>query len=108
MWPRLKLMWEMLASRGSLWMTLDDIEIHRARIILDEIFGEENFTAEISWHARKSVQNDTDISRNNVNYILVYAKERRKSNRRLKESNIQTWFTEPGFVVQPLPVKGSR
>ena len=40
MWPRLTLLRELLSERGSLWMTLDDNEIHRARTMLDELFGE--------------------------------------------------------------------
>ena len=39
MYPRLKLLHELLSPKGSLWMTLDDNENHRARLVLDEIFG---------------------------------------------------------------------
>ena len=31
MWPRLRLLYELLSEHGSLWMTLDDNEVHRAR-----------------------------------------------------------------------------
>jgi adenine-specific DNA-methyltransferase len=41
MWPRLRLLYELLSEHGSLWMTLDDNEVHRARSMLDEIFGAE-------------------------------------------------------------------
>ena len=37
MWPRLRLLHELLAEHGSLWVTLDDNEVHRARERLDEI-----------------------------------------------------------------------
>ena len=43
MYPRLKLLHELLSEDGSFWMTLDDNEIHRGRSILDELFGEDNF-----------------------------------------------------------------
>jgi adenine-specific DNA-methyltransferase len=108
MYPRLRLLRELLSERGSLWMTLDDNEAHRARSILGEIFGDENFVANIAWHARESVQNDTDISTNNVNHILVYARNRRKENRRLKKSNVNTWYTLPSFVVRPLGLDEDR
>lgn len=39
MYPRLRLLWEFLSDDGTLWMSLDDNEIHHARAILDEIFG---------------------------------------------------------------------
>ena len=44
MWPRLKLLHELLAEDGSFWMTLDDNEAHRGKLLLDEIFGDENFS----------------------------------------------------------------
>jgi adenine-specific DNA-methyltransferase len=43
MWPRLVLLRELLSERGSIWITLDDNEVHRARMVLDEIFGEQAF-----------------------------------------------------------------
>ena len=49
MWPRLRLLHELLADGGSLWMSLDDNEIHRGKILLDEIFGEENFIGSVVW-----------------------------------------------------------
>ncbi len=108
MWPRLKLLHELLSESGSIWITLDDNEQFRARAVLDEIFGEQNFVANIAWHARESVQNDTDISTNNLNHIIVYAKNRRKTDRRLKEKNAATWFTLPSFVVRPLGIDDAR
>lgn len=62
MWPRLKLLHELLADTGSLWMTLDDNEAHRGRMLLEAVFNESNFLAEICWQSRKSNQNDAKIS----------------------------------------------
>ncbi len=74
MWPRLRLLHELLAEDGSFWVTLDDNEIHRGRALLDEIFGEKCFVACIVWQARYSVSGDAAIS-NSHNYILVYSKQ---------------------------------
>lgn len=49
MYPRLRLLWEFLNDQGSLWMTIDDNEVHHARAILDDIFGEQNFVANVVW-----------------------------------------------------------
>ncbi|NMY52630.1 site-specific DNA-methyltransferase [Pseudomonas sp. WS 5011] len=73
MYPRLKLLHELLAEDGSFWMTLDDNEIHRARMLMDEIFGEGAFVASIVWQARYSVSSDASVS-NSHNHILVYSK----------------------------------
>ena len=49
MWPRLVLLRELLSERGSLWMTLDDNEVHRARVVIEEIFGEGLLSPIIVW-----------------------------------------------------------
>lgn len=99
--PRLKLLKELLHDDGAIFIAIDDNEYSSLKMIMDEIFLEENFVANIVWQARKSVQNDTDISVNH-NYILVYGKNRRQVDRRLKESNADKWYQIPGFVFRPL------
>ncbi|NLC93054.1 MAG: site-specific DNA-methyltransferase, partial [Treponema sp.] len=86
---------------------IDDNEVHHLRMLMDEIFGEQNFVTNIVWQARKSVQNDTDISQQH-NHILVYAKNRRQEERRLKESNSHIWYTMGGFVFRPLELDKSK
>ena len=74
MWPRLKLLHELLAGTGSFWMTLDDNESHHARELLDDIFGAENFVADIAWkHTQQSKNDETYFSRNKNN-IICYRK----------------------------------
>ncbi|MDP1818245.1 site-specific DNA-methyltransferase [Sediminibacterium sp.] len=107
MMPRLKLLRELLHDDGVIFVTLDDIEVHRCKLLMDEIFGEINFVTNIPWQARKSVQNDTDISSSH-NHILVYAKNRRQEERRLKKSNSKRWHTMPGFVFQPMELDKTK
>lgn len=74
MWPRLRLLHELLADWGSIWITLDDNEAHRAKILLDEIFGERNFVANIVWQKRY-VANVTALHLSDMHdHMLVYAK----------------------------------
>ena len=105
--PRLKLLRELLHENGAIFITLDDIEIHRCKLLMDEIFGEENFVSNIVWQARKSVQNDTDISSSH-NHVLVYAQNRRQEERRLKKSNVKKWNTMDGFVFNPLELDKTK
>ncbi len=74
MWPRLKLLHELLAETGSFWMTLDGNEIHRARMMLDEIFGEENFVATCIWQKVFAPKNTARHFSEDHDYLLVYAK----------------------------------
>ena len=72
MWPRLQLLRELLADDGVIFISIDDNEQHHLRMLMDEVFGEHNFTANFIWHHRKSSQNDIDISLSH-NHILCYA-----------------------------------
>lgn len=107
MMPRLKLLRELLSDDGAIFVSCDDNEHHHLRMLLDEVFGDSNFVANIVWQARKSVQNDTDIS-DAHNHIVVYAKMRRQRNRRLKEDNADVWYSETGFAMKPLPLDRSK
>ncbi len=77
MWPRLHLLRELLANDGAIFVSIDDNEQHHLRMMMDEIFGEANFVANIVWNHRKSSQNDIDVSLSH-NYIACYARERRQ------------------------------
>lgn len=76
MWPRLRLLHELLAKTGVVFVCIDDNEHHTLRFMMDEIFGTENFVASIVWHHRKSGQNDIDISLSH-NHIVCYAAMRK-------------------------------
>ena len=75
MWPRLQLLRELLAEDGVIFISIDDNEQHRLRMMMDEIFGERNFVANISWWSKYTLSNDAS----NVSYqhenILFYTKD---------------------------------
>ena len=74
MWPRLRLLHELLADTGSIWITLDDNEAHRAKLMLDEIFGEACFVANAVWQKKYAPQNDAKWLSSDHDHIIVYAK----------------------------------
>jgi len=74
MWPRLTLLRELLSESGSIWMTLDDNEVHRARMMMDELFGDGNFIANCIWHKMDSPKNTAEHFSVDHDYLLVYAK----------------------------------
>ena len=107
LYPRLKLARNLLSDNGVIFVSIDDGEVAGLRKICDEIFGEENFFAQIPWQSRTSVQNDTDFSEQHE-YLVAYAKTRRTEHRRLKESNVKEWFSLKSFAAYPLPLDESR
>lgn len=74
MWPRLRLLHELLSDTGSLWMTIDDNEAHRAKGLLDEIFGHDNFVANIIWQKKYTTANDAKGIPASHDHLLVFQK----------------------------------
>lgn len=75
MWPRLRLLHELLADGGSLWMTLDDNEFQRGKLILDEIFGDQNFVATFIWRKVDSPNDNKVAITPDHDYLICFAKD---------------------------------
>jgi adenine-specific DNA-methyltransferase len=78
MWPRLVLLRELMAENGSIWITLDDNEVHHAREVLDEIFGADNFVATCIWQKNFSPKNTAQFFSEDHDYVLVYVKDKQQ------------------------------
>jgi adenine-specific DNA-methyltransferase len=72
-YPRLKLARNLLKDDGVIFISIDDNEVANLRKVCDEIFGEDNFVANICHKSRASVSNDKIISSNH-NHLLFYTK----------------------------------
>jgi adenine-specific DNA-methyltransferase len=85
MYPRLQLLYKLLADDGIIFISIDENEVHNLRSILDEIFGINNFIEQLIWNKRVP-KNDKGIG-NIHEYVLLYAKDNSKSHRftQLKE-----------------------
>ena len=76
MYPRLKIARELLTDDGVIFISIDDNEQGNLKKLCDDIFGEINFIAEMIWQqGKKSSGNLIGV---NHEYMLVYAKERRR------------------------------
>ena len=74
MYPRLKLLQKLLAEDGVIFISIDDNEIYHLKILCDEIFGLNNFVANIIWQKTYSPRNDSNGIPYETDNILVYAK----------------------------------
>lgn len=74
MYPRLRLARNLLSDEGIIFIHIDDNEVANLRLLMNEVFGEENFIAQICHKSRASVSNDKIISSNH-NHILLYSKD---------------------------------
>jgi len=74
MMPRLKILKELLSDDGLIFISIDDNEHQNLRILVDEIFNESNFVADIIWQKVYSGKADAEHIGNFHEYILCYAK----------------------------------
>ena len=71
MMPRLYLAKNLLRQDGVIFISIDDNEVHNLRLLMNEIFGEENFINEFIW---KNGRTSAAIYTKEQEYILAYAK----------------------------------
>ena len=74
MYPRLKLARNLLTDDGLIFISIDDNEIHNARKLTDEVFGESNFIDAVIWKKRYGGGAKEKFMISLHEYILVYAK----------------------------------
>ena len=74
MYPRLFLVKNLLREDGVIFVHIDDNEVHNLRMIMNEIFGEENFIAQFIWQKKNTRENRSIISVNHE-YVLLYGRE---------------------------------
>jgi len=74
MMPRLKMLRELLSEDGVIFISIDDNEQHNLRVLMDEIFGDENFLANIMWQKKYAASNDATGIAAMHDFIVVYEK----------------------------------
>jgi len=73
MYPRLRLARELLRDDGVIFVSIDDNEVHHLRMLMNEVFGEENFVAVFIWEKRTNRENRKTVSSRH-DYIICYLK----------------------------------
>jgi len=61
---------------GVIFVSIDDTEVHNLRMVLNEVFGEENFVTNLVWEKKYSPQNDARWFSDTHDHILVYARNK--------------------------------
>lgn len=113
---RLEVAKDMLRKDGLFWISVSDKEAHYCKVLSDEIFGRENFVADVIWNSTKSVTNTAVISDAHT-HILLYAKDidSLKTNRTsFRLTADESIFSNPDndkrgkWVADPFQVEGVR
>lgn len=74
MYPRLRLAANLLHDDGVIFISIDDNEVDNLKKLCNEVFGEENFVAQLIWERAYSPKNDAKYVSNSHDYVLMYAK----------------------------------
>lgn len=93
---RLLHMKKLLSEDGSIWIHLDYAENHRMRLLLDEVFGTQNFMAEVIWQKADSPQSGSTRFSTDQDVILVYRRsDRFVPNRLPRPDSLNARFSNP-------------
>ena len=83
MYPRLFLARNLLHRDGVIFVSIDDNEVHNLRMLMNEVFGEENFIATVIWQKVYSPKNTARHFSEDHDYVVVYARDATKWTPRL-------------------------
>jgi adenine-specific DNA-methyltransferase len=81
---RLEILRRLMAETGTIWVFLDDNEVHYLKVLMDELFGRATFVTSVVWRSGDAPNNDAKQFSVDHNTILVYSKT-------------------PGWLSNPLP-----
>ena len=73
---RLVLLRNLLSQDGSIWVSIDDDEQAYLKVLMDEIFGRQNFVNNVIWEKKYSPSNDAKWLSDSHDFIMVYAKDK--------------------------------
>lgn len=74
-YPRLKIAKDLLADDGVIFISIDDNEQENLKKCCDEVFGGQNFLAQLVWERAFSPKNDARFISNSHDYVLMYARD---------------------------------
>jgi adenine-specific DNA-methyltransferase len=97
LYPRMKLAHSLLKDDGAIFVSIADHEIHNLRLLMDEVFGSENFIATCIWQKVFSPKNSARHFSEDHDYIVVYARNAEvwKPNLLARTEEMEARYTNP-------------
>jgi len=104
----------LIKDEGFVWISISDTEAHYLKILCDEVFGRNNFVADVIWNSTKSVTNTAVISDAHTHNLLYVKniewlkKNRTKFRLEADESKFSNPDNDPKgkWVADPFQVGG--
>jgi adenine-specific DNA-methyltransferase len=72
---RLEILRNLLSTDGSIWISIDDNEMPYLRVLMDEVFGRQNFIATVIWEKVYSPKSSAKFLSENHDYVVCYARD---------------------------------
>ena len=96
-YPRLMLARNLLSDDGVIFISIDDNEQGNLKKICDEVFGAENFIAQVIWKKKYGIQNDALYFSNNHDFVIVYSKNKNTYHQNLlpRSSEMDARYKNP-------------
>jgi adenine-specific DNA-methyltransferase len=110
---RLEIVRRLMSDDGSIWITIDDNEAHYLKVLCDEIFGRNNFMADVIWEKADSPRSDAKYFSNRHDHVLVWAKNITSVTiNRLKQEEIPEHYNKKDdtgriYYLKPLRAMGA-
>ena len=115
MYPRLQLLKQLLSDDGAIFISIDDNEQANLKLLCDEIFGANNFVANIAWKRKKELSPDSKNVSIQGEYILCYSKSEnlQLASEKLSDEYIRKSYKTPTpeFPLdywRPVPITVSK
>lgn len=111
---RLQQIKPLLAQDSVVWVHLDDNEVHRCRVVMDEVFGVENFVAQVLWQKADNTRSNNLGFSTSHDTLLVYRKsDKWMPNRMARSAALDLKYTSPDGDPQrwfdgPTTVRGDQ
>lgn len=111
---RLEILRRLLTEDGSIWITLDDNESHYLKIVCDELFGRQNFIANVIWEKSDSPRMDAQFFSSRHDNLLVFAKNSdRFVMKRLEDDELPAHYNKIDsqgrqYYLKPLRAMGGQ
>jgi adenine-specific DNA-methyltransferase len=86
---------DLLAPEGTVWLHLDDSEVHRARCVLDEVFGPDWFIGTVIWNKADTLRNDARRFSVSHDYLLAYGPPSWQANRLPRTTDMDDVYRNP-------------
>ena len=104
MMPRLRLLHDLLREDGVIFISIDDNEVHHLRMLMDQIFGADNFVATVVWQKKYAASNDHTGIAPMHDFIVVYQKSeqwQRNLLERTEQNDLQYRYEDANGVFRP-------